>query len=182
MLVLLDLNGVLCCKVPFDYGCVSKPGVSVSASKYKFILRPGVREFFDQCRGVCKLAIYSSTKLHNIQVALNALLTAEQRNQLLFIADRSVTLLDPDYGTNANISDYSTIKNLSCIWSHPIYNAKRCWNASNTLLVDNDEFKVRFNDPANVLVVDEWSCKEECKDFSIVSSTIFAKLNELKKK
>ena len=163
MLVLLDVNGILTRKVP-------KGGSSITTTTYDFVPREGVNEFIRDLSSVCTVGIYSSTTYKNIKILLDALNIA-----IPIIMDRNCTLLDPDYAIstyditstrNVSIKATDTVKNLERLWSHPFLNADRKWNSSNTLLVEHDPVKTRFNDDKNVLIVQEYTegCTETLAD------------------
>jgi hypothetical protein len=157
-LVLLDVNGLLCCKVDDPRVDVSKFEVQ-RANKYKTVARPDCRKFVAKLMDTYTVGIFSSTTAFNLNKILPWLLGKELRSKIVFIADRHSVKFDPNYGTCAGIESHDTVKYLDDIWSNPCFNWNRDWNSTNTLLVDNDLRKVKFNEPANYLVVEEWDIK-----------------------
>jgi NLI interacting factor-like phosphatase len=165
-LVILDVNGLLCCKLNHtsDEYKEFKEDTNLSILKtrtYTMVGRSGVQQFIEHLMEQYEVGIFSSTTYHNIRNILPALLGDELTNRLSFIASRAATKLDPEYGIDEKIAAHDTVKYLIDIWGHPFFNQKRIWDRTNTLIVDNDQRKVRFNDQRNVLVVDEWNLTQD---------------------
>lgn len=157
-LLLLDVNGILCCKLETDIAPEKTKGNQqfIKMPSYTMVARRNVRQFVQNLMKSYDVAIFSSTTLNNLRKMLTAILGDALMKRLKFIACRANVKWDPDYGTDENVKSHDTVKYLSDIWGNPYLNPERAWNASNTLLVDNEQQKVRFNDHRNVLVVDEW--------------------------
>jgi len=152
-LVLFDLNGVFFLKV--DKHSVSCDDL-VQGLRHDFVLRPGIKNFILElkARGYT-VGIFSSTKFLTFRDVLTAIFGREHVFDV--IADRTHTTLDPDYGIDPNVKDFATIKDLNRIWNGPLFNEKRIWNPQNTLLVDHELAKIRFNPEANILIIPEYT-------------------------
>lgn len=145
-LVLLDVNGILGLKTVE----VPKELEYIKCKNYNFVVRPGIRNFLTELRDIATVGIFSSTRYMNVSSILYGI-DPDFKKHFSPIMDRSMTCFDPD-GDN-----FETIKSLEIFWNNPIYNAERKWNSDNTLLVDNDLSKIRFNSEKNVLVAEEYS-------------------------
>lgn len=166
MLLILDINGLLCCKVQPD--CTE---ADLRPNKhYSVILRPGYAEFLQQCYAHYEVGFFSSTTEPNASAILKALLTKEQFKQTKFIWYRDRTSLDPDWQAdqihydetwndlefNQEIKAHDTIKLLNNVWNNPMINAKRKYNSKNTLICDDSAMKLRYNSQQNCLIVSEY--------------------------
>lgn len=149
LLIVTDLNGVLCRKHPKGDGPI--PDGWVESKSYRIELRPGAKEFLTYCIEKHNLAIWSSTTYPNSQPMVDALLTAEQKSALIFVWYRDRTRLDPEFGERADIRNYDTVKNLEDVYSHPFF--ERIWTNRNTVIIDDSQTKTRFNSPNNVFLV-----------------------------
>lgn len=143
-LVLLDINGILGVKTD------TKPENQeyISCRSYYFIIRPNIREFLTKLREFATVGIFSSTNYTNV-AAILSVIDPEFKKTFTPLMDRSMTAFDP------NTKGVETVKNLDIFWSNPVHNSNRKWNSGNTLLIDDDYSKVRFNDEKNILVVNE---------------------------
>ena len=153
-LLLLDLNGFLVYKerdkeYECEYECITIPN-------FKLYIRPGAKEFVSKLLDTYDVAIYTSTTYTNVSKIIKVLFTKDQEQKLKFIWCRDRTLFDPDYGDDSSVEFFATVKNLDQIWRNPSVNYKRLYNKNNTIICDDDETKVRFNDPANYLIVDRF--------------------------
>jgi hypothetical protein len=135
-LVLLDVNGVIGKKI-------AKSTIGIELSSYSFVLTPGVDKFLTELESHYSVGIFSSTTNRNLTKIIRALPT-----RFSLIMDRTMTDYDPDR------NDFSTVKLLSRFWNSPVHNPTKEWKQENTLLVDDDINKTRFNDDTNVLIVD----------------------------
>lgn len=169
-LILFDVNGILCCKVVF--GKSEKIN-----SEYGVIIRPRMRDMIMRLSLKYKVGIYSSTMNKNIEKII--MLMFGRDNPFIIIADRKYTKLDPRYEKDIKVKSFDTIKVLENIWENPVLNINRKWNATNTLLIDHDYNKIRWNDEKNILLVQEFKNKDSYDDIDILYSSILAKLNLL---
>lgn len=173
MLLILDINGLLCRKVQKDH-----PEANLVRPGYGVILRPGYKEFLEQCYAQYDVAFFSSTTKRNAEVILKAFLSTEQFKQTKFIWYRDRTSLDPDWHADQIESDnswndttwqkeeiktHSTIKLLQNVWNNPMINAQRKYNTSNTLICDDSAMKLRYNPQKNCLIVPAFA-EETLKD------------------
>ena len=158
-LILFDVNGLLALKVTATDKIPEAKKCNVN---YSTVARHGVYDMLTVLSEKYVLGIYSSTTYPNISIMLqsifrNSELCSSKWNSIFtIISDRNNTCLDPEYGINKEIKSYDTIKDLKRIWEHPIFNKDRKWNDTNTLLIDHDKNKLRFNNKKNILVVDEY--------------------------
>ena len=151
MLILFDVNGVLCFKCHDESKLKISSKDLVNAASYMMILRPGIREVLKRLSQEHTLGIFSSTTFKNVVPVVKEL--EKSGIKFAITAYREYTQLDPDYLKNVSIQSFDTIKRLETIWSHPFFNSNRQWDSTNTLLVDDSAVKTRFIDPDNVLVI-----------------------------
>lgn len=157
-LVILDMNGLLCMKVPNDSNYkLSNPSIKIIKIKnYVLYIRPGIHGFMDRLLKNYKVAIFSSTTRKNLILSLGAILGNRTMKRINFIWDRSRARHDPDYGKNPLIKSHQTVKILKDVWDNPIVNPWRIWNQTNTICIDNEITKLRFNKPDNIIISPEW--------------------------
>ncbi len=184
-LVILDVSGLLCCKISHSVAkkrlgdCFKSarkspgppqanrgqspplggrdiPSSTLQLRSYSLLARPGVVAFLEKLLEQYAVAIFSSTTEINLGQILAWLLPSGLQQRLTFVWDRSRTRLDPEYGRKPHISAYQTIKQLVDVWDCPTFNAQRQWGSCNTLLVDHELAKLRFNNPSNFLLTSEW--------------------------
>lgn len=149
--LLLDINGLLCCKLSKD----ETPDETLELLElkaYKVIMRPGAREFLEFCYKNFTVGFFSSTTYPNANAILEKLLTSEQKSATAFRWYRDRTHLDPNYGKDSSTTQYDTIKKLSDVFDSPTINADRKYHTGNTILCDDSTTKTRFNNPRNVLM------------------------------
>lgn len=169
-LILLDVNGVLCFK-----DATKSINASVKCKNYHVVMRPNVLDFLKKLSQQFTVGIFSSTTYVNLEKILN-LVDLNWKRYIHIVADRGTTTLDPDFGHNDKISNYDTVKNLSQFWNHPIHNKDRKWNKGNTVLVDHDPMKVRFNDPLNIIMIDEFKSLDEKETLKDVHMRILSEM------
>jgi len=165
ILVLLDVNGLLCRKIQNNdlegKNLANKKIIDAIKcnNQYHIIIRHNIRNFLTKLSETYTVGIYSSTNFININIIMNTI-SKDWKNWITFTADRNYTALDPDYGVDEDIHSHDTVKMLSMIWQHPIFNANRKWNQSNTLLIDHEVKKLRFNNAENILIVEEYTLED----------------------
>jgi hypothetical protein len=142
-MILLDINGVLCCKVPKN-----SDKYDFELNSYKVIVRPGCSEFLDFCYNQFTVGFFSSTGYTNAHAILKRILTPDQWKLTKIMWFRDRTHFDPEY-----VNSHDTIKKLQDIFDNPMVNAKRQYNSENTILVDDSSIKTRFNNPKNIVIV-----------------------------
>lgn len=155
MLILFDVNGVLCFKVREKTELAGLDDQDIiKAASYWMVLRPGIVEILRRLSKEHTLGIFSSTTFKNV----NPILSVLEKHGVKFSikAYREYTQLDPDFEKNDNIKEFDTVKRLNMIWQHPYFNTQRQWNERNTLLIDDSTLKTRFNNDANVLIVESF--------------------------
>jgi hypothetical protein len=161
-LLLLDINGLLCCKVP--------KGQGLSIKSYDVILRPYYKEFLDWCYKHYKVGYFSSTSAINAKLILNYLLTPEQKEHCVLFWFRDKTQLDP-YPKKR----YDTIKSLIDVYDHVEY----VFNDCNTLIIDDSYNKVRFNLQKNVLLCQPYKNDKDDDELIRLMSDIVTKYSLL---
>ena len=157
--LLLDINGLLCCKVPKGqkYKNYDKSDI-LKLNSYKVIIRPYCREFLEKCYSQFTIGFFTSTCEWNVKAILNKLLTPEQHKATVLMWFRDRTRFDPD--TSHEVSGFDTIKVLDDIFQNPMVNEKRLYSEQNTVLIDDSETKTRFNDPANIIICKAFTGEE----------------------
>lgn len=141
MLLILDINGVLCCKVN-----KSEPPSNlerIELYSYDVLLRPGYREFLDFCFSKYQVAFFTSTIEHNALIILKSMLTPEQMEKVVFKWFRDKTRMDIENGT------YATAKILSDVFTDQ-------YTKYNTIICDDSLDKLRFNNSENTLIFPEF--------------------------
>lgn len=162
-LIILDVNGLLCKKVlPGSKYRPSDPRIKmIKTNKYFLYIRPGVEQFINRLLDKYRVAIFSSTTSRNLEPILKILFNHNTLRRLAFIWDRSRTRHDPEFGQNPKIESHQTIKSLVDVWDNPMINPRRFWNQTNTLCIDHEFSKLRFNSPNNILICQEWESNHE---------------------
>nr|QBK90886.1 MAG: ctd-like (NLI interacting factor-like) phosphatase [Pithovirus LCPAC201] len=160
-LVILDMNGLLCMKVPNNSNYLPpNPEVkTIKIKNYILYIRPGIRDFMNRLLKIYKVAIFSSTTEKNLISSLGVILGNQIMKRLVFIWDRSRTRHDPDYRMDRSIKSHQTIKALKDVWENPIINPWKFWNKTNTICIDHDYMKLRFNKSENIIISQEWGIK-----------------------
>lgn len=159
-LVLLDINGVLCAKIP--NGELTKRQLKewplVPINKHcQLLVAPGI---VDEIRALrdkgYTLGVFSSTETRNVKKTLEMVFGTKTPEVFEIIADRGLTELDPDYGMDPQVEIHDTVKRLARIWKSPLLNPDRRWGPTNTVLVEHDYRRVRFCPAGNVILVPEF--------------------------
>lgn len=173
-LVVLDINGILCCKYFIcsnknKYGEKDKTDRDVIKSliklpcldlpKFIVFLRPHVKEFLDFCFLNYDVGFFSSTTEKNAGEILSVLLSDVQKKKVKFFWYRDRTRLDPDYGKDSEIKNFDTVKLLDDIIESPMINYERKYNENNIFLLDDSEKKTRFNNSDNVIIIPSFDMK-----------------------
>lgn len=157
-LLILDINGLLCQKI-FKSDCDKDKPVSyqyetLELGKFYVCIRPDVKSFLEKCFGFADVAFWSSTTHYNAKHIIYHILTKSQQSNAVFKWYRDRTKLDPSYGTDPNINESDTIKDLNDVWNNPVINRNRIYDSSNTVICDDDPQKVRLNNKDNVIVIE----------------------------
>lgn len=151
-LLVLDVFGVLCAKLPVDVPC-SLP--IIHATKYyRVVERPLVRAVLAVLFELYDVAVISSSTPYNVTIALKSLLSPQQLSALRFVWTRDRTHTDAD-------TQYDTVKLLSDILEDPVINAAGQYSVCNTLICDDTAAKMRLNPPANVLICAEFTGSQD---------------------
>ena len=154
-LLILDINGIICFKSSNKDSKEYRKGdeESLKLPSYKIFKFNGIEDFIQWCLDNYDVAIWSSTTHRNASEMLK--LCNIDISKFKFVWYRDRTELDPEYKINKDITRYNTVKNLERIWSNPI-NVYRQYSSKNTLIIDDDHMKVRFNDKDNVFIVNNF--------------------------
>jgi hypothetical protein len=147
---------------------------------FKITIRPKLRDLWSVLFGLSDdnvsffFAIWSSSNKFIFDRILTKIIPERYYpSKFLFIWDRNMCELDPDYGKNPKIESHSTVKKLDTILNNSVANKLRKWKwddeDKNILIIDNDENKLRFNPPESRLVFSEF----EEDIFSILKHPFF---------
>ena len=106
MLIVLDVNGLLCYKKNHDK-TFEEMGLNseisnfekIKCDRYDFYIRPDARKFIDELLKKNEVGIFSSTTHKNVKPVLDHLFTKDEleNNILKFVWCRDRSKLDPDY-------------------------------------------------------------------------------------
>ncbi len=178
-LIILDLNGVLCYKIPKDEDDVINKDNLISAEYHNIYIRPNVKKFIFWLLKEYSVAIFSSTTYKYVNIILNNIFTNNQRKQLVFLWCRDRCTLDPEFKNNLTIKKHETIKLLSSVIGNPYINSKRIYDLNNTLFLDDSPNKMRYNNKNNYYILESYHPDkkiDDINDIKIVIDMIF-KLN-----
>jgi hypothetical protein len=143
-LLILDLNGVLCCKTTR----ASKLTVIAKTRHYNVVLRPHVQEFLREMFSLYQVAFFTSTTSGNAEQVLRNLLTKSQARKSFFKWSRDRTREDLVVSSE---DPFPTLKMLEDVFELPKVKLGG-YNYTNTLICDDSEAKLRYNPEKNVLV------------------------------
>ena len=172
-LIVLDIFGILCCKVMYDK-CPKQDAVTfaeengmehITLNVYSVFIRPYVRQFLDHCYDYADVGFFSSSTEPNSIAVLRSVLTDEQQEKTRFFWYRDRTKLDPDYGKDFEITNYDTVKILADIFQSPYVNRYRCYDEYNTIICDDSPRKMRYNDQSNVLLIPSFDIDNEISEW-----------------
>lgn len=122
-LVILDLNGVLCCTAHKRL----YPGGELYRRKYLW-RRPDTAAFLEWLFAHRRVAVWTSCEYQNANALVDLLFTPEQRAKLLFFWTRAECKLGPNF---------ASYKPLARVWA-----AFPQYNSSNTRIVDDSPEKM----------------------------------------
>lgn len=148
-LLILDINGLLCCKIPKN--AIPPDNLPyIICPSYIVVFRPYYREFLEFCFANYDVGFFSSTTYANATVILDKLLTEQQNRSTVFQWFRDRTRPDLELG------GYATIKCLSDVFrEYPNWNyTKKDMTSGNTLICDDSIQKLRYNHRENMVIVD----------------------------
>lgn len=160
-LLILDINGLLCCKIK-------------SNAWYDVVIRPGVTTFLSHCYNHYRVAFFSSTTQQNAEPILVHLLTRKQIMNTEFVWYRDRTHRD-----DRDPTGIKTIKKLSDVFDNPVINQHNAYHPGNTLIVDDEASKMIFNDPRNVLIVPTFMGAADDTDLTRLHLAIHDKFTQL---
>src|SRR5690625_485211 len=95
MLLILDIDGVLCNKVDPQHADMA----DLQFKCYNIRFKSGYRRFLSRCYDRFDVAFYSSTTERNVRRILKSMLTSHQWKKTKFIWCRDRTERDPDIDT-----------------------------------------------------------------------------------
>lgn len=180
-LLLLDINGVLCCKYKKDNDLSERLSHSdlLELKSYSVMLRPGYREFLNFCYEHFTVAFFSSTTRQNANAILEKILTPEHKSKTLFRWFRDRTQLDPHYGIIPEIEKHDTVKKLEDVFNCPLFNEDRKYGLGNTLLCDDSAQKTRFNESKNIVIFPEFKGDPNDRVLSEMTQTLLDRFEQL---
>jgi hypothetical protein len=183
-LLILDINGLLVKKhSKFDLNPFQKKELLtkkdiIDTKTAFFEICPGTREFLLKCMQLYTLAIWTSTTYSNANLIIDKLFTVKEKNSLAFIWMRDHVRYDPNYGIDPNITDFDTVKILDDVYTNAMFQRK--WKSNNTLIIDDSFQKLRFNNPKNIVVVE--NCNNiDLRSFNDLLNTINNKFIDINK-
>jgi hypothetical protein len=165
-LLILDLNGVLVAREFLGSkkpdGPQFKTGERIGA--FWGWKRPGLEEFLDFVFEHFHVAIWSSVMKKNIDQLAEFALGSERYAKLLFVFDQ--TYCHPEVNPD-DAKKPLFLKNLTEVWKKFPEHGQ-----DTTIIVDDNEKKLKYNHPNNVVVVETW-------DPSVKDDTTFQPGGEL---
>lgn len=186
-LIVIDIDGLLVDR-EYDANIKKFNSYEFDAGKsdtfyiphFKITIRPKLRDFWSVLFGLSDdnvsffFAIWSSSNRFIFDRILSKIIPERYYpDKFLFIWDRNMCELDPDYGKNPKIESHSTVKKLDTILNNSVANKLRKWKwddeDKNVLIIDNDQNKLRFNPPESSLIFSEF----EEDIFSILKHPFF---------
>lgn len=149
-LLILDVFGVLCAKLPLEEKTALP--VLLQTKHYQVVSRPHLREFLAAAFSQYTVAIFSSSSYQNVSSVLEKLLSGRQQKSLIFLWTRDRTHLDPQ-----GEHPYSTVKRLSDVLDNPVINSAGKYTWRNVLLCDDSTSKLTVNPPGSTLVCEPFT-------------------------
>ncbi len=146
VLIILDINGVI---------------GNRSYKDNKFILYEGAKDFLNYCYELYSVGFYSSMVKKNLDTILKDILTPDQISKTICILDRRYTKKD-----ESGKDPWSTTKDVNLI--------KDKFKGYKVLICDDDESKMKFNDPNDYIIVQKF--EDEVKNFEYIKNEIINKL------
>jgi hypothetical protein len=171
-LLCLDLNGLLVAKIDKSQ---PRPPNSIKIGRYWIVFRPGYENFLSKMYSRYKVAFFTSTSQENGSKIINSLLNEEQDQNTAFTWYRDHTHFDPKPYNDP----YAVVKKLDDIWTNPVVNEHRQWSEENTLLIDDEYKKARFNPEDNVLIVKTFNGDPNDTELKHLSSRIRHKFENM---
>ena len=166
-LVILDINGLLCCKeLHIDKSpnkrSMKKTTDCIDLRKMRIYIRPGAVDFINNLMKNYRVGFWSSTTEWNAKQIIQALDLNAKKFAFTWYRDR--TKLDPDYLKNTKVKKHDTVKNMQDIFDCPTINESRRYGWRNTVLIDDSKSKTRFNPVINLINVSEYELKDVGRD------------------
>lgn len=162
-LVVLDVNGLMC----YKYYDKNKRETIIK-------IRPNVKEFLDELSQEYDIAIYSSTTFPNVSKIIS-MIYGDEKHKFKFTWCRDRT----EFIDLFDVNNHKTLKKLKRIWRCPSVNDKKLYNETNTIIIDDDEFKVKCNNSKNYILINGYVGKDENDDIFELKTLIENKFNEL---
>jgi len=160
-LLILDLDGVLCCK-----------------KGKEIIFRPDTFRFIEEVYSKYNIGFFTSCTYKTMKRILGSLLTEQQDYDTIFKWSRDHTHLD-----NESPCPWDTYKLLSDVWDNPVVNPNRYWNKYNTLMIDDSPNKMRYNPPENWMAVRSFNGEDDSMlEYLPTIDAIFSSLETLEKR
>lgn len=167
-LIILDINGLLCWKFfseKYPQEQVIKMAKDLKMEyiileKFVVFIRPKVRIFLDFCYEYADVGFFSSTTHLNGYSILDKILTEDQRKKTKFFWYREHVKLDPEFGIKPEIKQHDTVKILTDVLASAQINHHRLYSYYNTVMLDDDLNKIRFNSMQNSHLVKSFNLDE----------------------
>lgn len=186
-LVILDINGVcgfkMAKKDPRIQEMLDSEYKRSECSSYFFFARPGMTEFIEQLLDDYHVAFYSSTTWRNVDSMLKAFVSKRLRKRMNFIWCRDRCEFDPDIGSDAK--GHATIKSLRNVFACTMTNRyvkstkSLYFGYHNTIIIDDDIEKLRFEPPDNVIIWESSSLDDEVEFYEEKLQEIVDRIDNL---
>lgn len=151
-LVILDLNGTLLCRA-----LAARSEKSVYEASRNPIPRPGLHNFLKYIFANFSVMVFSSSKPHNVQAMLSAIMNEEQKKALIACWTR----VDMKLTKHQFDRKVQTYKNLDTVWEkihHDSTGKPVSWSQYNTIIVDDSKTKCAAH-PYNHIAVSDFVAK-----------------------
>lgn len=173
-LIILDLNGLLVYRIRGNDKTkkIPKSKYDYKISKFKIWIRPNTKDFLKYCLLHFNVAIWSTAQIHNILPLIDLLFDEEDKEKIVFIWGQSECTPSGKF-SSINKHKELVFKETSKIWDEfPQY------NETNTLLIDDDEYKAERNVPFTAIHPNSWVGDED--DNFLSNTKLISWLEDLK--
>lgn len=173
ILIILDLNDVLICRVRTDIrNRMIKNNSWPTLRRFKFhddvYIRPNLDPFLDFLFAHFYVGIWSSAKLYNIQTLLERTMNHKQRSQLQFIMHQD----DCKIVNRRRPLLPLKLKPMSRLWQSKQYNPDCLFDDLNTLFID-DSYEANEENMANCVVIPTFDVSyPDCNDDGVLNELI----------
>ena len=174
-LIIFDLNGLLVYRIRGNDKTkkIPKSKYDYKINKFKIWIRPNAKDFLKYCLLHFNVAIWSTAQIHNILPLIDLLFNEEDKKKIVFIWGQS------ECTPSGKFSSINKHKELVFKETSKIWDQFQEYNETNTLLIDDDEYKAERNVPFTAIHPNSWVGD---KDDNFLSNTkIISWLEDLKK-